>query len=630
MSFNALNTATAGLRLTMAQIGLVSQNVANSGTVGYVRRTLDAVTTGTGNSGVAIGTIDRQLDAAALKQLRLETSGAAYTSLNAQVRTQLDRLYGVPGDSSALSSVMNGFASALQALASDPNSVAARATVVDRASALAGKIGSISHGVQDLRSAMEAQLSQDTSQASELLSSVARLNTRIAGTSDDAAKADLLDQRDQALNALSGLMDVQVQTQRDGTATVLTGSGVTLVDHGNAASLSFDSRGTLYPQSAFGDDPASRGVGTIVARTPGGGQIDLVATGAIRSGSIAAAIELRDTGLVQAQRQLDDLAGGLARAMSDKLVAGTPASAGGQSGFDLDLTGLSAGNAITLAVRDASGAQRNVILMPSYLSPPPSVDPAATDDSGAQVIPFTIPEPSATRDPATIRSAIAAALGPSYTVSAVPGGTAGAVRILTHGGAGNPTLQGAQASVTQSISASDTRNGNPQLPLFVDAGRRNGLYTGSFDGDSQLTGFAQRIAVNPAVSGNTASLVSPSASTPSGDTSRPQFLYNALTSAGRTFSSSSGIGGVDAPYAASVSGFTQGIVAAQGGAAASAQDMAEGQGIALATAQARFASDAGVNIDEEMSKLIELQTAYTANARVLTAAREMLDTLLRI
>lgn len=196
MSFNALNTATAGLRLTMAQIGLVSQNVANSGTVGYVRRTLDAVTTGPGNSGVAIGTIDRQLDAAALKQLRLETSGAAYTSLNAQVRTQLDRLYGVPGDSSALSSVMNGFASALQALASDPNSVAARATVVDRASALARKIGSISHGVQDLRSAMEAQLSQDTSQASELLSSVARLNTRIAGMSDDAVKADLLDQRD--------------------------------------------------------------------------------------------------------------------------------------------------------------------------------------------------------------------------------------------------------------------------------------------------------------------------------------------------------------------------------------------------------------------------------------------------
>ena len=56
----------------------------------------------------------------------------------------------------------------------------------------------------------------------------------------------------------------------------------------------------------------------------------------------------------------------------------------------------------------------------------------------------------------------------------------------------------------------------------------------------------------------------------------------------------------------------------------------EGQGIALATAQSRVASTSGVSIDEEMSKLVQLQTAYSANARVLTAARDLLDTLLRI
>ena len=68
----------------------------------------------------------------------------------------------------------------------------------------------------------------------------------------------------------------------------------------------------------------------------------------------------------------------------------------------------------------------------------------------------------------------------------------------------------------------------------------------------------------------------------------------------------------------------------QRAAAASAQSLDEGQSVALATAQGRFSASAGVNIDEEMSRLIELQTAYSANARVLTAARDMLDTLLRI
>ena len=628
MPIDALTTASAGLRLTQAQIGVVSQNVANAGTVGYVRRTLDAVTAGPGNGGVASGTVARTLDAAALKQLRLETSGAAYTALNASIRTQLDRLYGTPGTRSALDGLVNGFASSLQTLASEPTSTAARSGVIDAASSLAARIGGIAQGVQDLRSAMEQQLSQDTAQATGLLGQIADLNTRVAQSSE-AGRADLLDRRDQAINALSALIDVQAIAQSDGSVTVMTGTGVTLVDRGNATGLSFDGRGALSPQAGYSGDAARRGVGTIMARMPGGAVIDLVASGAIRSGSIAAALEMRDTVLPQAQRQLDDLASGLSRAMSDRLATGTAASDGTNAGFDLDLTGLSAGNAITLALKDASGVQRNLILVPSTLSPPANVAASSTDDPGATVIPFTIPAASATRDPATIRSAIAAALGSGFSVSAVPGGAAGAVRILSNG-SGAPTLLAASASVTQAVSATDTRNGSAQLPLFVDSGRGNGLFTGSFDGGAQLTGFAQRIAVNPAVAGNTSSLVATNGTTASGDATRPQLLYDALTASKRSFSAASGIGGLNAPTTSSVSEFAQGIIAAQGAGAAAAQDLDEGQSIALATAQSRFASQAGVNIDEEMSKLIELQTAYSANARVLTAARDMLDTLLRI
>lgn len=628
MSFGALNTATAALRLTQSQISIVSQNVANAGTVGYVRRRLDAVTTGPGNSGVAVGQLTRTLDAAALRQLRMETSGASYTSLTASVRTQLDALYGVPGSSTALDGLMNAFSTSLQNLASDPSSSAARTAVTERATTLATRIGGIAQSVQDLRSAMEAQLSEGSAQAGSLLTNIADLNTRIAQAGDDASRVDLLDQRDQAVNMLSGLMDVQTIEQRDGTVTVLTGTGVTLVERGNAAALSFDSRGTLSPEAAFSTDPAQRGVGTLVVRTPGGGSIDLVASGAIRSGSLAAALELRDGVLPQAQRQLDDLAAGLSRAMSDRQATGTPASSGSAAGFDLDLTGLSAGNAITLTLRDASGAERNLILVPSYQSPPPSVSANQTDDPGARIVPFTIPQSSASRDPAAIRNAIASALGPDFSVGTVPDGTAGAVRILSTGA--GTTLRAASASVTQPFNAADTRTGSPQLPLFVDAGRGNGLYTGSFDGGSQLTGFAQRLTVNPAVTGNAASLVSMSGTTSSSDATRPQFLYDALTSSQRSFSGASGIGGSNAPMSSSVIGFAQSVIAAQGAGASAAQDLDEGQGIALATAQGRFASQAGVNIDEEMSNLIELQTAYTANARVLTAAREMLDTLLRI
>ncbi|MCE4225520.1 flagellar hook-associated protein FlgK [Methylobacterium sp. C25] len=622
MSLNALNTSTAGLKLTQAQLGIVSQNIANAGTVGYVRRTLDSVTTGPGNSGVATGTISRSIDAAALKQLRLETSGAAYTTVLSSVLTQVDKLYGTPGSSTSLDGLVNGFSSALQSLAADPTSSAARSAVVTSASSLASQIGSIAGSVQDLRSAMESQLSQDTTQANQLLKSIADLNTRVSQASDGANKADLLDQRDQAVNSLSALMDVQSVPQSDGTVSLITTTGVTLVDRGNPTVLSFDSRGTLSPGSEYSTDPTQRGVGTITAKTPGGATIDLVASGAIRSGSIAAELEMRDTVLPQAQRQLDDLAAGLSRSMSDNQVTGTAVTDSGKAGFDVDLSNLKAGNAITLTVKDGSGT-RNLILMPSYLTPPANPDASLTDDPNATVVPFTIQAPPATPSASDIASAISTALGSSYTVSAP--GSAGTVRILSNGG---PTLLAANASVTQPTSPTDKGTGT-QVALFVDSGNKNGLYTGSFDGGSQLTGFAQRLAVNPAVVTNNAMLVTQTSAGVS-DSSRPQALYDALNTTQRTFSAASGIGGVNAPTTSSVSGFARSIIASQGAAASSAQDLDEGQGIALATAQGRFSSESGVNIDEEMSKLIELQTAYTANARVLTAARDMLDTLLRI
>ncbi|CAO4183219.1 flagellar hook-associated protein FlgK [Methylorubrum populi] len=628
MALDAFSTATAGLRVTQAQIGVVSQNIANVGTAGYVRRTLSPVASGTGNASVATGTIARALDTAALKQLRSENSGAAYTGLKSSIHTQLDALYGKPGDASALDGVFNSFTLSLQTLAANPTSTAARSTVLSAANDVVTQIGSAANGVQALRTGLEMQLATDTQTASGLLAQLAKLNTRIiAATADDPSRPDLEDQRDQALNSLSGLIDINAVSQSDGSVSVLTGSGVTLLDRTNAATLSFDSRGTLSANALYDADPANSGVGTIVATTPGGGKIDLIASGAIRSGSIAAAIEMRDTTLPQAQRQLDDLAAGLSRAMSDRVATGTAASESGKAGFDIDLTGLSAGNAITLTVQDASGTQRNLILMPSYQSPPAAVPASGTDDAHATVIPFTIPKPAADRDPAAIRSAISSALGAGYQISSVPGGEAGAVRILSTGGA---TLRAASASVTQVTSASDTKGNATQIPLFVD-GKSATLYTGSFDNGSQLTGFAQRITVNPAIVGDSASLVSiVGAPTGSGDATRPQALYNALTSTQRVFSSASGIGGISAPTRSSVADFVQGVISSQGAAAAAAQDLNEGQSIALSTAQGRFASASGVNIDDEMSNLIALQQAYSANARVLTAARDMIDTLLRI
>jgi flagellar hook-associated protein 1 FlgK len=68
----------------------------------------------------------------------------------------------------------------------------------------------------------------------------------------------------------------------------------------------------------------------------------------------------------------------------------------------------------------------------------------------------------------------------------------------------------------------------------------------------------------------------------------------------------------------------------QGEAASNAANLAQGQQVVVNALQQRVNDASGVNVDQEMANLIALQTAYGANARVMTALRDMIDTLLRM
>jgi flagellar hook-associated protein 1 len=50
----------------------------------------------------------------------------------------------------------------------------------------------------------------------------------------------------------------------------------------------------------------------------------------------------------------------------------------------------------------------------------------------------------------------------------------------------------------------------------------------------------------------------------------------------------------------------------------------------LNSLQQRFNDVSGVNIDQEMSNLLSLQNSYAANARVMSAVKDMLDALMNM
>ena len=149
----ALGNSLSGLRATQSAMEVISSNVSNAGTAGYSRRSVVAVETdnGSGSGGVRIEGIIRLFDSILQKELRTETSGSGYTGVKSSMTTELSRLFGAPGSSTALDTMMSKFTSSLQALQTDPSNAVARSSVLNAAGDLAHSINKASDGVQALR-----------------------------------------------------------------------------------------------------------------------------------------------------------------------------------------------------------------------------------------------------------------------------------------------------------------------------------------------------------------------------------------------------------------------------------------------------------------------------------------------
>lgn len=608
-----LNTAVSGLRITQASIEVVSQNIANADTIGYTRRQLVQSEQNLGDraGGVISTGVQRLLDVLAQRQLRTEASGAGYTGVAGSYQTALDQLYGSPGGATALDTLFNKFTQSLQTLAGDPSSYTARTQTLDAASTLASTMNDLSGQVQNLRARAEQAIGTAVKRANALLGRIGELNTRIVSSGDAAAPA-LLDERDKAIDELSTYLDLRVSESATRGVVIATTGGMTLLDGSRPRLLSFDERGSIGANALYSTDPAARGVGAISLQDGSAVAIDLIANGAIRSGQLAGLVEMRDKVLVEAQDQLDALAAQMSRALSDRALPASAVTAGASSGFDLDLSTLPAsGDALSFAYKDASGLTRTAKIIRVEDA---SQLPLPNDGSADRIIGLSF-----AGAPASLVAPLNAALGPALSFSS----SGSTLRVLDDG-ATTKMLTAEARATNMALTGSGV-----ELPLFYDKAR-NAVFTGSFDGGSSTRGFAQRIAVNPAVLADRSKLVVYDASTPQGDATRPQFMLDALTVATQTFATTTGLGGRGAPFTGSLADFTQRLIERRGAAAEQAKQLDAGQNVALSAAQSRFEADAKVNIDSEMAQLTQLQNAYAANARVFTAAKEMLDMLFRI
>ena len=620
----ALSTAMSGLRATQASLALVGSNVANAETPGYVRKTVVQIagTTGDYGSSVLLNGVNRELDQYLQTQLRTETSGASYADVRSAYLSNLQNVYGNPDETGTIEDAFNKLLTAFQALSTSPDSQSARISAVSAAQTMAQQLNATTQGIQALRANAETGINDSVSIANNAMAQIAFINNQLQNNgATDASTAALLDQRDQYINQLSELMDVRTVVNNLNQVTVFTNSGVQLVGT-EASKLSFNPQGTMTPNTLYNTDPTKNNVGTITISFPHGGSYDLVSTSSIRSGKIAAYLELRDKTLVQAQAQVDQFAASMASALSDKTTDGAaaPATVAPQAGYDLDLSGLQSGNVIHITYKDnTTNTTHNLSIVrvddPSVLP----LSNTATLDPNDEVLGIDF-----SAGIGSVVTQLNAALGPTASLQfSNPSGST--LRVLDDGAPNRTDVTA--ASVTTTISS--LTGGSVQLPLFTDNG---GLFTGAITASGlQQTGLAGRISVNLGLLGDPSRTIVSSTSplTAAGDSARSDFILSQLSSGNYRYSPKTGIGTTGAPFSGTLINFARQFISQQGEAANAAKQLADGQDVVLNTLQKKVSATSGVNIDDEMAHLLALQNAYSANARVMSSIKQMYDTLIQ-
>ena len=348
-----LNIANSGLQTAQTQLRVVSDNVSNVNTPGYVRKIAEQVsltTQGVG-SGVEVARVriatDRFLQAASLSA----GAEASRQGVRYELYDRIQSLFGDPGGDTGFFSQIDDIFAAFAVAGEDAVSGPRRQDALFRTQAILDEAGRISGQIQAVREDADGRIQSAIEKANSLLQQIETLNVDIAKATvlnGDASGAQT--QQARLVDELSSLMDVQVSQRSVGGVSIRTGAGILLAGAG-AATLQYNRAGTVNAETGFNEIWVTEPGGTKRAFADG-----------LKSGEIKGLLELRDVDAPQAAERLAELVthvvDELNRAHNANSAVPPPTTLTGKNvGQDLTtaLTGFTGGTTIAV-VNPTTGA----------------------------------------------------------------------------------------------------------------------------------------------------------------------------------------------------------------------------------------------------------------------------------
>lgn len=234
-----------GKRTIMSQqtaLEVTGHNVANTNTEGYTRQKANLQTTrpyhtpvmvssgkaGQLGTGVTVKDIQRVRDSFLDAQIRNENKRSGYWNAVYDALAKIEVILNEPSED-GLRSVMDLYWKSWQDLVTHPESEAVRATVVQRAMAMADTFNHTYKQLKELREDVNASVDIKVVEINSIIQQVADLNQQILSiTIAGKQPNDLLDKRDLLLDQLSKLVSVNIVQEQNGMVAVQMG-GRTLV-----------------------------------------------------------------------------------------------------------------------------------------------------------------------------------------------------------------------------------------------------------------------------------------------------------------------------------------------------------------------------------------------------------------
>lgn len=330
----AIQSALSGLNATQTQAAIVSRNISNAQTEGYVRKDVElgSLVVGGSGAGVSVLSISRTVDEFLIRDVRTAASRVGYQETLSAALSLYTDLVGQPQDERSLASALGEFQRELALLGENPEDVALQQAVAAKARDLTGVFKHTDSAIRQLREDADAQISGTVLNINRDLSEIHRLNLEIQGRGRDGDIGDLLDQRDRLIDRLSQEIPINVLPSNNGV-TILTNGGVTLLDS-EVHPLSFAASPVIPPNAAYTPPPGPSALSGLtvdgVDIAPGSNY-----PGALSGGKLAAHFEIRDRLMPRFQRQVDELASQLTAAFqnADATVTGVAPS---DTGFFTD------------------------------------------------------------------------------------------------------------------------------------------------------------------------------------------------------------------------------------------------------------------------------------------------------